>query len=95
MRFWFAGDHLSWWVYIIHCDDDSLYTGISVDIERRFDEHAGRLGKQKQAKYFYGRKPLTIVYRQHHPDRSSASQREAEIKKLSRAEKLELIQLQN
>ncbi len=83
---------MSWWVYIIQCDDDSLYTGIAKDVERRFTEHAGKAGKSHQAKYFYGRKPVTILYRQGHADRSSASKREAEIKKLSRVQKLQLIQ---
>ncbi len=85
---------MSWWVYIIRCDDASLYTGITTDIERRFDEHAGVLGRSKQAKYFYGRKPLKVVYRQSCADRSTASQREAEIKKLKRSQKLQLLQEQ-
>jgi putative endonuclease len=72
---------------MIHCSDDSLYTGISTDVERRFIQHA----EKKGAKYFWARSPQKIVYVESGHDRSSASQREAEVKKLSRAEKLSLI----
>ncbi|MCF6262078.1 MAG: GIY-YIG nuclease family protein [Xanthomonadales bacterium] len=83
---------MSWWVYIIRCEDDSLYTGISTDVDRRFSEHAGLgNGKYKGAKFFYGRKPLKVVYRQQLSDRSAASQREYEIKQLNRKQKLQLI----
>ncbi len=77
-----------WSVYIIEASDHSLYTGITTDIERRFDEH--RNGA-KGAKYFNGRKPMRVVYQEQGHDRSSASQREAEIKSLSRREKEKLI----
>ncbi len=77
-----------WTVYIIEASDNSLYTGISTDIERRWQEHMnGKAG----AKFFRGRKPKRLVYQQSVKDRSQASQREAEIKKLTRAKKLELI----
>lgn len=83
---------MKWWVYIIHCDDDSLYTGISTDVGRRFLEHAGQSsGKYKGAKFFYGRKPLEVVYRQELSDRSAASKREYEIKQMGRKLKLDLI----
>lgn len=77
-----------WWVYIIEANDNSLYTGITTDVDRRFDEHSS--GK-KGAKYFNGRKPERVVYQEQGHDRSSASQREAEIKGLSRREKEILI----
>ena len=77
-----------WTVYIIEAGDGSLYTGISTDPERRFAEHAdGKRG----ARYFGGRIPVRIVYRETGHDRSSASRREAEIKRLDRAAKLRLI----
>ncbi|BAO44657.1 GIY-YIG nuclease family protein [Thiolapillus brandeum] len=76
-----------WQVYIIRCNDDSLYTGITTNLERRFDQHLTGKG----AKYFNGRKPLEIVYREHCADRGQASRREAAIKSLSRREKLQLI----
>jgi len=82
-------DH--WSLYIIEASDASLYTGISTDVERRFEEH--RLG-QKGAKYFNGRSPVEVVYREDGHSRSSASRREAEIKKLARSEKGKLIALQ-
>jgi len=82
-------DH--WSLYIIKASDASFYTGITTDVERRFDEH--RQG-QKGAKYFNGRNPVEVVYREDGHSRSSASRREAEIKKLSRSEKESLIALQ-
>lgn len=77
-----------WSIYIIEASDASLYTGITTDVERRFEEHLNGL---KGAKYFNGRRPLGVVYREDGHSRSSASRREAEIKKLSRAQKKALI----
>ena len=77
-----------WSIYIIEASDASLYTGITTDVERRFRQHLlGRGG----AKYFGGRDPLEVVYREDGHSRSSASRREAEIKKLTRAQKRDLI----
>jgi putative endonuclease len=78
---------MNWQVYIIVCTDNSLYTGITTDIERRFSEHAGAQG----AKYFRGRRPGEVVYLEGGHTRSSASKREAAIKKLLRVDKLRLI----
>jgi putative endonuclease len=78
---------MNWQVYIIVCTDNSLYTGITTDIERRFSEHAGVQG----AKYFRGRTPDKVVYLEGGHSRSTASKREAAIKKLLRADKLRLI----
>jgi putative endonuclease len=78
----------NWSLYIIEASDDSLYTGITTDVERRFEEH---LNCQKGAKYFNGRTPVRIVYREDGHTRSSASRREMEIKKLSRQEKQNLV----
>jgi len=77
----------SWIVYIIHCTDNTLYTGITTDIERRYVQHS----MQQGAKYFRGRKPKKLVYQENGHDRSTASKREIEIKKLSRVAKLQLI----
>lgn len=82
------GNLTAWCVYIIQADDDSLYTGITTDVERRFSEHCGQTSG---AKYFNGRKPLSIVYREDGHTRSTASRREFEIKKLSRQQKKQLI----
>lgn len=78
----------AWCVYIIQASDDSLYTGITTNLERRWEQHSsGKAG----AKFFRGREPKAIVYTEAATDRSAASVREAAIKKLSRAAKLELI----
>jgi len=79
---------MSWCVYIIRCSDDSLYTGITTDMDRRWRQHAARQG----AKYFRGRQPLALVYLEVSDDRSRASRREAAIKRLLRREKEALIQ---
>ncbi len=77
-----------WYVYIIRASDESLYTGVTTDVMRRFKEHRS---SDKQAKFFRGRQALEVVYTESHPDRSSAQRRESVIKKLSRDLKLELI----
>ena len=78
-----------YFVYILECSDHSLYTGITTDVDRRLEEHkAGKGGHYTRA---HGAKK--IVYTEPHPDRSSASKREAEVKRLSRALKKELISL--
>jgi putative endonuclease len=80
----------NWSLYIIEASDRSLYTGITTDVERRFSEH---LEGPRGARYFNGRKPLQVLYREDGHDRVSASRREAEIKKLSRRAKQQLIAL--
>lgn len=79
---------MAWTVYIICCDDDSLYTGVTTDLQRRLSEH--RTGG-RGARYFNGRKPREVAWSEGGHDRSSATRREAAIKRLSRAEKLALI----
>ena len=79
---------MEWTVYIIRCDDDCLYTGITTDVERRFREHAGG---PRGARFFNGRRPVEVVYRETGHDRGSASRREAAIKKMSRAQKMMLV----
>ena len=77
-----------WYVYMVRASDQSLYTGITTDPERRLAEHqSGKAG----AKYFRGRGAVAMVYLEASTDRSSASKRESQIKKLSRSEKLALI----
>jgi len=78
---------MGWQVYIILCTDNSLYTGITNNIERRLSQHGGQQG----AKYFRGRIPRQVVYLEGGHTRSSASKREAAIKQLSRADKLRLL----
>jgi len=78
-----------YYVYIVQCADNTLYTGISTELERRVKEHNE---SDKGAKYTRVRRPVHLVYNESYPDRSSASKREYEIKKkMSRAKKLEMI----
>lgn len=77
-----------WFVYMIRASDESLYTGITTDVARRFNEHGGHA---KGARYFRGRQPLEVVLTEQYADRSLASRREAEIKKMPRKDKLNLI----
>ena len=85
---YWVNEGMGWQVYIIVCTDNSLYTGITTDVKRRFNEHAA--GKQG-ARYFRGRTPAKVVYLESAQNRSAASKREAVIKKLLRADKLRLI----
>lgn len=79
----------TWYLYILRCGDGSLYTGITVDVEKRLETH--RSGKG--AKYTRGRGPLELVYRESCADHSAALRRERAIKALSKEEKLALIAL--
>ncbi len=85
---YYLGEEMSYRVYILKCKDDTLYTGICTDVLRRVDEHNN---SDKGAKYTRNRRPVSLVYSEESEDRSSASKREYEIKKLTRAKKLELI----
>lgn len=76
-----------WLVYIIEASDHSLYTGITKDMPRRWQQHSNGTG----AKFFRGRKPLNLKFVESEHTRSTASQREAAIKKLGRQAKLRLI----
>ncbi len=75
------------YVYILECNDNSLYTGYTVNLERRIKAHNKGLG----AKYTRGRLPVEIVYQEVFNSKSEAIKREIELKKLSRLEKLDLI----
>ncbi len=77
-----------YYLYILKCVDDTLYTGITVDLERRIKEHnTSKLG----AKYTRARRPVKLVYSKRFRNRSLASKAESKIKKLSREGKIELI----
>ena len=80
----------AWTLYILKCNDDSYYTGITNNIEKRIADHEAGKG----AKYTRGRGPFEIVYQEKCLDRSSASKREFEVKKLSRSEKENLLKKQ-
>lgn len=79
---------MAWEVYIVRAENGHLYTGISTDVERRITEHQE---SPKGAKFFHISSASDIVFREAHPNRSSASRREAQIKRMSRAQKLGLI----
>lgn len=79
---------MAWEVYIIRTASGKLYTGITTDLDRRLSEHASGRGG---AKFFRTASPQAVVYRESQPNRSAASRREHEIKRLSRADKLALI----
>lgn len=76
-----------WSVYILKCKDDSYYTGITNDLKKRIADHESGNG----AKYTRGRGPLTLMHTETFENRSAASKREFEIKKLTRSEKELLI----
>ena len=82
-----------WSVYLLRCVNNSVYCGISNDVERRFKEHQN-MGK-KTAKYLRGKGPLQLVFQQTIGDRSLASQVEALVKSLTKAEKEEIIKQQD
>lgn len=79
---------MSWKVYIIQTKSGKLYTGITTNLERRFKEHC--LSK-KGASFFNFSQPENILYQENHANRSEASKREYQIKKMTRQEKLNLI----
>lgn len=82
---------LSWYVYMLRCGDGSLYTGSTTDVEKRLAVHQSGKG----AKYTRSRPPVELVYTEMAADRSAAFHREAAIKKLTRAEKLKLLEKEN
>jgi len=79
----------SWCVYILKCFDDTLYTGITNDIDKRLIAH----NNGTASKYTRSRLPVKLIYSEKKRKRSTASRREAEIKGLSRSEKLDLIKV--
>jgi putative endonuclease len=78
---------MNWTVYIARCRDGSLYTGITTDPERRLAEHNSGYG----GAYTRSKAPIVMVYREPAADRSGAQRRERAIKRLSRAQKEELV----
>lgn len=78
----------NWFVYILRCSDNSLYTGITTDTERRIKEHnTSKLG----ARYTRMRQPVMLIYQETVDSRSTASKREAAIKRLKKKEKEQLV----
>jgi len=80
-----------WLVYMLRCQDDSLYTGITNELERRLTEHNDNSPKSKAARYTRARQPVSLVYQENCENRVEASKREYAIKKLSKKHKETLI----
>lgn len=86
---WFRINSMeNWFVYMVRCSDNSLYTGIARDVEKRVAEHNS---EKTGAKYTQSRRPVYLVYRETVADRSAASRRELAIKRLSKKQKEALI----
>ena len=77
---------MNWFCYLLRCADDTLYCGISNDLEKRLFAHNAGEG----AKYTRGRTPVTLLYHECCADKSAALKRELQIKRLSRIQKLAL-----
>ena len=78
----------TWFVYILRCDDGSLYTGIAKDLDRRLEQH----NSGTASRYTRSRLPVELVYQEEPTARGKALKRELAIKALSRKKKEELIQ---
>jgi len=77
-----------WFLYLLRCADNSIYTGISINVEARVKKH--NLGKG--ASYTSGRRPVFLIYQEKHPDQSTAMHRERQIKNWGRERKEKLVQ---
>lgn len=75
------------YTYVLQCCDQTLYTGWTTDIERRIKEH----NEGRGAKYTKPRRPVRLVYQEAFSTRQEAMKRECAIKKMSRSQKLKLI----
>ena len=78
-----------WFVYLVRCRDATLYCGIAKDLARRLEEHNS---PDKGAKYTRGRQPVQLVYAEEVSSRAHATQREGQIKRMTRREKMTLIE---
>jgi len=79
---------MGYWLYVLRCADDTLYTGITTDLRRRVTEHQMGQG----ARYTRGRRPIWLVGAAPYPDRSAALRAEAAFKRLSRSRKLDRLE---
>ncbi|MCY3768199.1 MAG: GIY-YIG nuclease family protein [Gammaproteobacteria bacterium] len=82
-------DSPDWFVYMVRCRDGSLYTGISTNVERRIREH--NFDDRKGSRYVRSKRPVTLVYQEGCADRSFASIREFQIRKMNKTAKEKLI----
>jgi putative endonuclease len=81
-----------WHVYILKCSDNTLYTGVTNNLERRVKEHND---SKLAAKYTRARRPVRLLYSQKHKTRAKALQEEYKIKQKNRQEKEKLVKIQN
>ncbi len=79
------------WVYILRCSDGSLYTGWTNDIEKRLASH----NRGTASKYTRGRRPVKMIFKEEFGTKEEAMSREAEIKSLTRSEKLLIVDKDN
>ena len=87
---------MKYWTYILITEKGTLYTGVAIDVEKRFQEHlSGSTKGNKGAKYTNSNKPVKIVYKKQFDSKSLAMKEEWRIKHLKRKEKLKLIENQN
>ena len=77
-----------WYLYVVRCSDDTLYTGITTDLARRLDEHNT---SKRGAKYTKTRRPTNLVYYELYQSRSNAQKAEHKFKKLTRQQKEKII----
>jgi putative endonuclease len=73
----------NWYLYMVRCADDTIYTGISIDVQARVDKHNSGRG----AKYTSTRLPVRLIYSENQIDQSAAMKREVEVKKWGRKRK--------
>jgi len=79
-----------WFLYVVKCADGTLYCGVTTDVVRRLKEHNT---SSRGAKYTRSRRPVALLYKEPHSSRSAAQSAEFQFKKLSRSEKMRLIEL--
>ena len=77
-----------WFVYMLRCADNSLYTGVTTDVERRLVEHNA---DKSVTKYTRVRQPVSVAYFEEAESRSEACKREAQLKKLTKKDKEALV----
>ena len=77
-----------WFLYVVHCSDGTLYTGVTTDVKRRVDEHNVGI---RGAKYTAARRPVRLIYVSYYVNRSGAQKAEHKFKKLTRKQKNEVI----
>ncbi len=80
---------MTYYFYMLRCSDNSLYSGITTDLNRRVEEHNS--GTSRSAKYTRAKKPVTLVYSEKHETKQAAMKREFQVKRLSKVKKEELI----